>query len=260
MLLHNLNPAIKALTVIVCILILSIFFDPVTPLISITFTILVTLLLGKVSWKRWLLLFSPFLFFAIVYIWSSMWFAEVEAGDTILWQWGFLTMTDSGLETAISLGLRVLSFSVLSLLFVLTTKPVDFILSLMQQCKLPPKLAYGIMAGYRFLPLIREEFSIIRSAHRIRGVKQKTASLPERIRNLKRYIIPLLAGAIRKAERTALAMESKGFTGEGDRTFYRRFHVSGKDWLFLFLMVSGILMSVFVSWSLGTLGLYQKEL
>ncbi|MEH7112266.1 energy-coupling factor transporter transmembrane component T [Neobacillus niacini] len=257
--LHEVNPSIKAFTVVVSILILSVFFDPITPLVTILWSVTVTFLFGRVSFKKWLLLFTPFLFIAVIYVWSTMLFPRLQVGDHIIWQWGILTVTAEGFQRGLSLGLRVLSFATLSIMFTLTTKPTDFLLSLMQQCKLPPKLAYGIMAGYRFLPLIREEFLTLKNAHRVRGVAG-ARTIPEKIQQLKRYVIPLLAGAIRKAERTALAMESKGFTGAKNRIFYREITVSRIDWIFLFLMIGAVILSAFISWKLGYLQFYNGEL
>ncbi|WP_102263124.1 energy-coupling factor transporter transmembrane component T family protein [Mesobacillus jeotgali] len=259
MLLNEMNPSIKALSILVCILILSIFFDPVTPLLSLVMTIAITFVFGKINFKKWILLFSPFLFMAIVYVWSSLLFPRVDPGDSVIWEWKFITITAEGFQRSLSLGLRVLSFASLSLLFALTTNPINFLLSLMQQCRLSPKIAYSIMAGYQFLPLIKDEFEIIRSAHRIRGAG-RTLTLRDKIKEIKRYAIPLLATGIRKAERTAVAMESKGFTGDRNREFYKIITVSKKDWLLLCLLVSVVLISAFTSHKLGYLALYNGEL
>lgn len=259
MLLHEVNPSIKAFSVVISILILSVFFDPITPLVTILWSITVTFLFSRVSFKKWLLLFAPFLFIALIYVWTTMLFPRLQAGDSVIWQWGFLKLTAEGFQRGASLGLRVLSFATLSIMFTLTTKPTDFLLSLMQQCKLPPKLAYGIMAGYRFLPLIKEEFQTLQNAHRVRGVA-RARTIPEKVKQLKRYVIPLLAGAIRKAERTALAMESKGFTGDKNRIFYREITVSRIDWLFFILMIGAVCLSAIISWKLGYLQFYNREL
>jgi energy-coupling factor transport system permease protein len=257
--LHEVNPSIKAFAVVISILILSVFFDPITPLLTILWSVTVTFIFGRVSFKKWLLLITPFLFIAFIYVWSTMLFPRLQEGDNVIWHWGFLTMTAEGFQRGLSLGLRVLSFATLSIMFTLTTKPTDFLLSLMQQCKLPPKLAYGIMAGYRFLPLIKEEFQTLQNAHRVRGVA-RARTFSEKLQQLKRYVIPLLAGAIRKAERTALAMESKGFTGAKNRIFYRKITISHVDWLFLILMISAVCLSTLISWKLGFLQFYNGEL
>lgn len=257
--LNELNPSIKAFSSMICILLLSLFFDPVTPLLSIITIIALTFIFGEVSLKKWLLMFTPFLFMATVYFWSSILFPRVDPGDVLIWKWGFITVTKEGFMRSLSLGFRILSFASLSLMFIMTTKPMDFLLSLMQQCKLSPKLAYSIMAGYHILPLINEEMGIIRNAHQVRGAG-RAQTIPDKVKQLKMYAIPLLASGIRKAERMALAMESKGFTGDRQRIYYRVIRVSYKDWLFLGFMVSVIGLSAFISHKLGYLTFYNGEL
>jgi energy-coupling factor transport system permease protein len=176
-------------------------------------------------------------------LWTSIVFADEEfkIGSKIIAHFWFITVTESTLQNGLSLALRVLGFASLSLLFIFTTDKTELMLSLMQQCKLPPKFAYGILAGYRFLPQMKDEFQTIQNAHRIRGIKRAT-TLKDRIHQLKRYIIPLLASAIRKAERTALAMESKGFTGAKGRVFYKTTSIKKKD--VIFLLSSFLVMAI----------------
>lgn len=80
-----------------------------------------------------------------------------------------------------------------------------------------------------------------------------------RINQFRRYAIPLLANGIRKAERVSIAMESKGFTGDTDRTHYHNMTVDKRDWLFFALMI-GVLIAVFVlSYYLGCLRIFGKQ-
>ena len=238
--LDQLNPAVKALTVILCVLTLALFFDPWTPLSFLVWTLGAGALLGRIPWKKWLLFLPPVLLFAFGYFWTVLLFGD-------------------GLYKGLALGLRVLAFASLSFLFLFTTNPVQFVYSLMRQGRLPPKLAYGILAGFRFMPTLRDEFALMQKAHRIRGV-DRARGIRERTRSIGRYAIPLLASAIRKAERTAMAMESKGFTGDRRRTYYYDLKVSGKDWAFLAFMLCGLAVSIAVSWRLGTLELYRIQL
>lgn len=259
--LEMLNPSMKALTVTLCVLFLSFAFDPVTPFVALVFTVAVTWVVGDISWRRWLLLFTPFVIMALGYIWTAALFPREDTVlmSPVLLSMGPLEITEAVWHTALSLGLRTLIFSALSLLFILTTDPVHFILSLMQQCKLPPKLAYGILAGFRFLPLFREELRIMQQAHRMRGVG-KERGWGKLLRALKRYSIPLLASAIRKSERVAVAMISRGFTGEPHREFYVQWRVTKADWLFLLLMLGGVAVSYALAALFGTLEWYRGQL
>lgn len=201
--LHRMNPSVKMLITFLAIFALAFFFDPWTPLLVFLLVIVFQLLFARINWKRWSLLMLPFAIGAIGYFWTTYVFG----------------ITEDRLETALSLSFRVLAFSSLSLLFVLTTNPMMFIMSLMQQLKLSPKLAYSLLVGYQFLPVLKDEFIQIQQVQRLRQGKVASSKL-KRLLALRSVAIPLLAGAVRKAERTAFAMEARGFTGTRERTYY----------------------------------------
>lgn len=258
--LNQVNPAIKALSVIVCICILSLALDYVTFLSFSLFTLILTWTFGVFNWRKWLLLLIPFIFLAFGYFMTAIFFPNQTTIDEqhVLFSWGFVQLHASTLQHAIALALRPLAYCMLSLLFILTTEPVVFIFSLMQQCKLSPKLAYGILAGYRFLPLFRQELSIIQQAHRVRGAGPKQNKITNFFYNIKRSTIPLFASAIRKSERLAVAMISRGFTGDKNRDYYVKLQVTWRDWLFFGIMLCGVVAAYTVSYSMGTLNWVGK--
>ncbi|MFZ3579400.1 energy-coupling factor transporter transmembrane component T family protein [Virgibacillus sp. DJP39] len=259
MFLHQLNPSIKALTIVLVVILLALVFDPITPLLFMIFTITLTFIGGEIDWKKYCLYFLPFSVIAFGMLWTTVIFADTPKHPEEVLSLLGITIPKESIVTALALSLRVLSVASLSLLFIFTTNVVDFILSLIQQLKLSPRIAYGVLAGYRFLPMMKDELLIIHSAHRVRGFDQ-AKTIRGKWNQYKRFSIPLLASAIRKAERTAMAMESKGFTGEKERTFYRRFSTSLRDWLFLSLMVITLLSAAYVSWYLGYFKWYSGQL
>lgn len=252
--LNQVNPAIKALSIIVCICILSFALDYVTFLSFSLFTLILTWTFGVFNWRKWLLLLIPFTFLAFGYFMTAILFPnQASIKEHVLFSWGFIQLHASTLQHAVALALRPLTYCMLSLLFILTTEPVVFIFSLMQQCKLSPKLAYGILAGYRFLPLFRQELTIIQQAHRIRGAGPKQNKIANFFYNIKRSTIPLFASAIRKSERLAVAMISRGFTGDKNRDYYVKLHITWRDWLFFGIMLCGVVAAYTLSYSVGTL-------
>ncbi|TFE01782.1 energy-coupling factor transporter transmembrane component T family protein [Jeotgalibacillus salarius] len=226
-LLHRMNPSVKFVFITVSMIAMAFFFNPWTPLVFFTGVIFMQIAFAKIAWKTWSLMMLPFLLGAIGYFWTTLVFGN----------------EDSTIGTALSLSFRVLAFSSLSLLFVFTTKPVDFIMSLMQQLKLSPKIAYSILVGYQFLPVLKDEFFQIQQAQQLRGVEVPKPPV-KRVLAMRHVLIPMLAGAVRKAERTAFAMEARGFTGEGKRDFYRKISVSRADAagavLFLILLIGSM--------------------
>ena len=239
--LHRMNPSVKFVIVMICMLSLAFFFDPWTPLVFWFSIMVMQIFLSNISWKKWTLLMLPFVIAAFGYLWTTLLFAESGTG-TVLWSIGSVDITESQLNHALSLSFRVLAFSSLSLLFALTTDPIIFIRSLMQQLKLSPKIAYGIMVGYQFLPLLKDEFIQVQQVQKLRGLSDDS-NVFKRLIGLRRVLIPMLSGAVRKAERVAFAMEARGFTGEPRKVFYHEVPIEKKDFILAFLFICVLLIS-----------------
>ncbi|WP_298467892.1 energy-coupling factor transporter transmembrane component T [uncultured Psychrobacillus sp.] len=239
--LHRMNPSVKFVIVMICMLSLAFFFDPWTPLVFWFSIMVMQIFLSNISWKNWSLLMLPFVIAAFGYLWTTLLFAESGTG-TVLWSIRSVDITESQLNHALSLSFRVLAFSSLSLLFALTTDPIIFIRSLMQQLKLSPKIAYGIMVGYQFLPLLKDEFIQVQQVQKLRGLSDDS-NVFKRLIGLRRVLIPMLSGAVRKAERVAFAMEARGFTGEPRKVFYHEVPIEKKDFILAFLFICVLLIS-----------------
>lgn len=239
--LHDMNPALKFVLVVVSMLTLAWFFNPWTPLIFFSGVVLLQIFYSKINWKVWFLLMIPIGFTAIGYLWTTVAFAADTSG-TVIYAWRGFEITDTQWHTALSLTFRVFAFSSMSMLFAFTTDPVKFVMSLMQQLRLSPKLAYGVMVGYQFLPVVREEFVQIRHAHRLRGIGGEKHAW-QRLLGMRRILIPLLVGAVRRAERSAFAMEARGFTGERRSVYYEPIGIEGPDWLMAILILCLLIIS-----------------
>ena len=239
--LHNMNPSLKFLMITLCMFTMAFFFDFWTPMTFWFGVILLQLLFSQVNWKKWLLFMIPFVITAFGYFWTTLVFAEDQSGP-IIWSFGAWEIHEVPLQHALALSFRVLAFSSLSLLFAFTTNPVTFILSLMQQWKLSPKIAYGVLVGYQFLPVLKDEFVQIQQAQRLRGVPAES-NVFRRIIGIRRVMIPMLAGAVRKAERAAFAMEARGFTGERRTSYYHVISVNKMDYVMAFLFLVILLIS-----------------
>ena len=235
-LLHDMNPSIKFITVTIAMLGLAFFFNPWTPLLFFFSIIVLQLVCSRINWRVWTLFMLPFAFGAFGYLWTTIVFGA-ETGGNVMWSLFGFDVTDEQWALALSLSFRVLAFSSLSLLFALTTDPVRFVMSLMQQLKLSPKLAYGVLVGYQFLPVLKDEFFQIRQAHRLRGATTEKYWW-QRFLGIRRVIIPMLAGAVRKAERAAFAMEARGFTGEPRKEYYQPVSLKLKDFALAFAILA----------------------
>lgn len=168
-------------------------------------------------------------------------------------------MSEASLIIGVSLGLRVLCFASYSLLFVTTTDPSRFILSLIQHLRVPYRFGYAMLAVYRFLPMLGYEFLLIRGAQRIRGVPPRRG-VRGWVLEAVRYMIPLLATALRRAERVAIAMEARGLGPGLHRTYYRYVPMRAVDVGAAIALIGVNALIMAVSWKLGVLRIWRGQL
>lgn len=156
-------------------------------------------------------------------------------GTHLLFHFGLIRISTESLARGLMLGLRSFTFGMLSLIFATTTEPVPFFYSLMQQCRMPVRFAYGCLAAFRMLPMMAEEFQILRQALKVRGLS-RAKGVAATYNRFKRYCLTMLVQSIRRAQRTAVAMEAKRFSMTEARTFYYSIGWSRYDIFFSLLI------------------------
>ncbi len=112
--------------------------------------------------------------------------------------------------------LRAIACGMVSAAFVLTTDPAGLLKALMANWRLPPRVAFALFSVMQLLPDLAREAQQVRLARAM-----KRGRLPRRLVGpveMWSLVIPLLAFAIRRAGRAAIAMEAKGLRPSGRRT------------------------------------------
>jgi energy-coupling factor transport system permease protein len=104
------------------------------------------------------------------------------------------------------------------LVFVLTTDATRLMDALVQQARVSPRFAYGLLAAYQAVPRLADDLATLRGARRLRGLRELHPSLA----------VGLLVRAIRHADQLSVAMDARGF-GPGPRSAYRRIAWSRLD-------------------------------
>ncbi|MEX1071030.1 MAG: energy-coupling factor transporter transmembrane component T [Anaerolineales bacterium] len=259
--LHRLNPLSKLLVSLPLMVFMLLTSEPWTPLAFILLTIVLLFTLGQVSLARLIRILRPMLlivlFFLLLYPFLIR--ASLVNHTPLLFQIGPIEVYQGGVYSGLTTGLRVLALLLLSLPFSLTTDSADFLRALVQQWRLPYRLGYSTLAAFRFVPMLQTELAVIQAAQRVRGVNG-VHGLRGGLERMRRYAVPLLATAIRQAERSALAMEGRAFGAFADRTYFRKMRSSQADWLFVTAMWAlSILIVLALDWAglLGPLELLQ---
>ncbi len=253
--LHRLNPLTKLFVAALVMVGLTWIVDPITQLLAIAVTFLTIAVLGRVSFRDLLRRLLPVAVLSFSIIWTTALFYVVDptAHPRTLLRVGPLSFTDQAVAYGLVIMFRMLGFFGASLLFILTTDPTDFVHALIQKLHLSPRFGYGAHAAYGFVPLLDSELATIRAAHRVRGVKEG-GSPAAWYHYYVGLLVPLLAGAIRRAERVALAMDARGFGAYPTRTYYRSSAFGRADAVFVLGAIVVLGSCLFVLHALGWLG------
>lgn len=253
-LLFRLNPIVKIILMTLVSLFVTFDYMPYFPAFILVSCILSTVVLGEIKLKSFLGTVLPFTLMASGFLIFTLFTRGlgIDGQPDVV----FLGLKWSHQDILISLSLcfRILAIAACSASFVITTNPVDFILSLMKYLHLPYRIGYAVLAAYRFLPSFREELTTIQFAHEVRGIDGR-GGLGRRFAALKRYLIPMLATAVRKGERMSFAMETRAFGAHKTRTTFRELKVSREDIVFLVISASLCITIVIVFYKLKLLNI-----
>lgn len=234
----RINPSVKAIAVLFSGLLLSFSYSARlnTTIIGVC---LILLLFSKVRPTSILKILLPATLAA-----ASLFFAALmHTGNAPVshvsgsLNFGVMSYSMTSLYNAVQLALRIYAYAFLGMLFALTTDAEKFIYSLMHQCRLSPRFAYGALAAYHLLPTLRREYASIRLAYKVKGYHISPLSL--------RPIFSMLVNTMHWSEDVAMAMESKGFDGTTGRTCYIRMTVHWYDLCF-FILFTGMVLLLFL--------------
>lgn len=249
--LYDLNPLAKFAGVAPAMVVLVFVRDLATPAAFLALAYAV-LLIGARFTRRVaaLLLLAVPLGMVAIGVGFSLWVDAGRVGDSIpLVRIGEWTLFSGALEVGFATALRLGAILSLALIGGLTTTGPDLVRATVQQLRVPYRIGYTALAAFRFVPRFGHELAVIRAAHRVRGHHGGRGPFARIARGCG-YVVPLLAGAIRHAERVALAMDSRAFGAHPTRTERHTVPFRGRDVVFIAvcLAASALLFVLFFPW------------
>lgn len=220
------NPTIKLAVLVIVSLAAMFLLDPLTPAVLYVLALVGVKISVRVPARVLAVAHVPFLAFAFgVFVVNAL-----SRPGAVLWQAGPLRVTEEGLSVGAALAARTLLIGVLAIGFLLSTDAVLLMTSLHQNARLGARITYAILAGYRMLQEMPREWSTIRHAHTVRAKLHGDDARPPRSpRHLAGVIFTLLVVSVRKGERIAQALESRGL-GLHPRTTWQPVRVTAADW------------------------------
>ncbi len=143
-------------------------------------------------------------------------------GDEIVSFWIF-KITEEGVAKAIRLtariGLMITGASLLSY----TTTPKELADGMTRACQPLQKIGFPVqeisimtMIAFRFIPVLLEEANHLMDAQASRGVEFEDCSVITKCKNVFSLLLPLFLSSVERSVELAMAMEARGYSGEGE--------------------------------------------
>lgn len=171
---------------------------------------------------------------------------------TVLFQLGFLKLTQEGLEMAGFMALRLIYLVIGSSVMTLTTTPNELTdgleksLGFLNKVGVPVhEISMMMSIALRFIPILIEETDKIMKAQMARGADFESGNLIQKAKSMVPLLVPLFISAFRRATDLAMAMEARCYHGGEGRTKMKPLHYANRDRA-AYLVYVGYLAVVFL--------------
>jgi energy-coupling factor transport system permease protein len=173
--------------------------------------------------------------------------AFFTAGETVLFQFYFITVSKEGLINAGMMALRLIMLIISSSVLTLTTSPIEltaaieFALKPLKKIGVPAhEIAMMMTIALRFIPTLLEELDKIMKAQMARGADFDTGGRIKKAKSLIPLLVPIFLSSFRRAEELAVAMEARCYRGDENRTRMKVMRLTPRD-RSAFVCVAGFL-------------------
>jgi energy-coupling factor transport system permease protein len=242
---HRVDPRVKLTILLVSFALAFVSFHPAY-LASLMALILLYGALGKsLSNLRRIWFVLAMVGFMAVVLW-----AVFAPGRTPL----FWRITAESLSFGIATALRVDAMIIAGMIFLSTTRNEEITAALLR-FRLPFPAAFAFSTALRLVPTFAGAGATIIQAQKSRGLDLESGNILERTRKYVPLLVPVLLTALRGTDLMAMALESKGFGAQKERTMYLQLQMKLLDWTFLGVTLLVLAVSVaFVPRFLATAG------
>lgn len=157
-------------------------------------------------------------------------------GGAVLFHWGIITITETGLRTSVFMAVRLVLLVAGSSLMTFTTTPngltdgLEKLLHPLNRIHVPVhEISMMMSIALRFIPILLEETDKIMKAQIARGADFESGNIIQRAKAMIPILVPLFVSAFRRANDLAMAMEARCYRGGEGRTKMKPLHYQKRD-------------------------------
>lgn len=236
---HGLNPLTKLFWSVALMMLSFIFRSPMV-LAALFISIIFVAYHAKIL-KEMFPVFKGLLYFAGFFLVFQIFL--ISEGNTIFGIPGhnWLRVTDQGLVLSLGMAARLMVIAASFPVLLATTKMKDLVVVLVEKIKIPYTYAFMFITSLRFIPTFMNEMDQIIQAQCSRGHRLDSRNFITKFLSICPLAIPLMITSVKKAERLAISMETRGF-GCGKRTYLHQINFRTVDWV-----ICGIMLAVSIA-------------
>lgn len=214
---HRLDPRTKLMGTLIYVICLFLIRNPLLYIAALAFV-----LLSYRAANVPLMFFLRGLKVIVVLLCFTFFFRMVATpGKEIVSFWIF-KVTEEGIEKAISLTARIALMITGASLLSYTTTPKEMADGMTRACSPLAKIGLPVheisvmtMIAFRFIPVLLEEANYLMDAQASRGVEFEDCSIITKCKNVFSLLMPLFLSSVERSADLAMAMEARGYSGDG---------------------------------------------
>lgn len=217
---HRLDPRAKVF-LLFCFIAFLILTPNFATHISALLILFLTTILAKIPKNFVVKFLYGSRFFFLMALLVNLLFTPGEGG----FDWLFLHISLNGARNGLLFGIRIYALIWSAGLFGWTTSPVAMADSFESLAKplsrigVPTRdIAMMLLLAMRFLPTLLADANELKLAQMSRGARFNAGNPIQRTKALIPLIVPLFIGAFRRADESAIALQVRGYSSEGERT------------------------------------------
>jgi energy-coupling factor transport system permease protein len=224
---HRLNPLTKLFWSLLTMTLSFLFKDPIL-LAALFVSIVLVAQLARIL-REMLPVFKGVAVFALLFLLLQI-FLIPEGRTLIVLIPGtnYLRITDRGVTDSLAMGIRIMAIASSFPLLLATTQVKDLVVMLVEKLKIPYTYAFMFITTLRFIPTFMNEMDQIIQAQCSRAHRLDSRNFITKFFSVCPLAIPLMVTSVKKAERLAISMETRGF-GVGKRTYLHRQQFTAAD-------------------------------
>jgi len=242
--LHRLHPVVKVCGML-CLFVAAFVSDRPTVVLPVTAGVagLIALVGAWVNVHRLRVLFVM-VFIMTLLIWSLFY-----RGGVPIAAWGPISISAAGMQFALAMALKLVTFLSIGVVFLSTTKIEEFAYAL-TRVGMPYKLGFAMTMAFRLVPVFIDAAATVVQAQRCRGFNFDEGGVLQRLQRYVPVIVPVFMGALRRADGMAMALEARGFQSNRPRTSYEQYNFGARDTLAL-VVAAAVVGAYLALWYLG---------